>query len=189
MGKLRRVARHHPFAIFVLSATIAIVAVLGLVTVVRSSVLGDSGSAVSVSVSTTTSVSTSPTTTLGQAAGTATSTSPAGTTQVSTGSADALAAVLDVRDLDHSAAVLDLTGRCLAKYDADSQDALYSVCNDFAIRHLATGRRANCNSWPTLRMLFDKFMSVVAGNPGDRSALKVAMSERDLAYIACASGG
>jgi len=188
MGKLRRVSHHHPFVIFVLSATIAVVAVLGLVTVVRSSVLGDSGSAASPSASAP-PATVAPTTTLAPTAGTAASTSRAGTTQVSADSGDALAAVLDVRDLDHSAAVLDLTSRCLAKYGTASQDALYPVCNDFATRHLATGRRANCNSWPTLRMLFDKFMTVVSEKPGDRTALKVAMSERDLAYISCAGGG
>jgi len=191
MGKLRRVVRHHPFALFVVSAVFAIVSVLGLAAVVRSSVLGDAGSVSSDSPVTTAPSTTTPATTIGPATDKAAiaSESVGSTAQVSAGSGDALAGVLDVRDLDHSAAVLDLTGRCLATYDTASQDALYSVCNDLAIRHLATGRRANCNSWPTLRMLFDKFMSVVSEKPGDRTALKVAMSERDLAYISCASGG
>ena len=189
MSKIRRVARHHPFLVFVVSAAAVIVAVLGIAAVARSSVLGNTGATYSSAPTTTEPITTSPRSTpIGDSPTTSAASTAAATTPPVSAAADALDRVLDVRDVDQNAAVLDLTGRCLANYPSESQDALYSTCNDLAVRHLATGRRAGCNSWPTLRMLFDKFMSVVSDKPGDRSALQLAISVRDLAYITCASG-
>jgi len=193
MSKVRRVVRHHPFAVFLFSAAVVIGVVLGLATVVRSKVVGDTNSAGS--ISTTSTAFTTSTTSSASAVespsdtpAVATSNSTSGASSLPSSSGDALAAVLDVRDLDHAAAVLDLTGRCLASLDAAVRDAFYDTCNDLAIRHLATARRAGCNSWPTLRILFDEFMTAVVDKPGDNAALKTAIAKRAAAYDACGGG-
>jgi len=193
MSKIRRMVRHHPFAVFLFAAAVAIGVVLGLASIVRSKVVGDTDSAGS--VSTTSTAFTASTTSLASALvspsstlAVSTSDSAVGTSSLPSSSADALAAVLDVRDLDHAAAVLDLTGRCLSSLDAAVRDAFYNTCNDLAIRHLATARRAGCNNWPTLRILFDEFMAAVVDKPGDNAALRIAISERAAAYNTCGGG-